>query len=414
MTSFILESYTALQPDPKMITIDLLRQIAAQLNGTTVPVAEGLVFGTDVPFEPALTDVLRNSTLFASLICSLLAAGMGIFYKEWLREYTRDLPDDPRELLRTRQYRYVGMQRWRMQEILSGISIFLQLGVAFFILAVVLFAWPLHPIVRLVLNVFVIIWVVFWIGTAFCPLVSADCPFRSPLSRAIFGAISFARYVWRKGRAWVVGDAPGATILLPHTLEAQERGEVRRAGNDLDEGALEHLYNSHWGDAWLANLDPCVLDLDAEVALRLIRNVVSPRCGAASFEDVLKDPEGAVDPEVTRLVKLWKRIERGRRQSPPPRNTPSSGTRVVDNNPARRPAFDRDQTLVSGRENQDDQWSDGGCGTSSTAADAQSITSESTISDIQPAGIPMATFRKDGDIAVHIHAITPERGECMC
>lgn len=414
MTSFILESYTALQPDPKMITINLLRQIAAQLNGTTLPVAEGLAFGSDVPFEPAPADVLRNSTLFASLICSLLAAGMGIFYKEWLREYTRDLPDDPRELLRTRQFRYLGMQKWRMQAILSGISIFLQLGVAFFILAVVLFAWPLHPIVRLVLNVFVIIWVVFWIGTAFCPLVSANCPFRSPLSRAIFGAISFTRYVWHKGRAWVVGDAPSAAISLPHTLEAEEQDEVKREGNDLDEGALAHLYNSHWGDAWLANLDPCVLDLDADVARRLIRNAVSPRCGEASFEDVLKNPAGAVDPEVTRLAKLWQRIVQRRCQSPPPGNTPSTGTRVVVNHPLRRPAFDRDQTLVSGREKQGDQSSDGGCETSFAAADAQSITSESTISDIQPAGIPMATFRKDEDITVHIHAITPERGECMC
>lgn len=397
-----------------MITIDLLRQIAAQLNGTTPSATEGLVFGSGVPFEPALTDVLRNSTLFASLICSLLAAGMGIFYKEWLREYTRDLPDDPRELLRTRQFRYLGMQRWRMQEILSGISIFLQLGVAFFILAVVLFAWPLHPVVRLVLNVFVIIWVVFWIGTAFCPLVSADCPFRSPLSRAIFGAISFTRYIWRKGRAWLAGNALSATIPLPHTLEAQEQGEVRREGNDLDEGALAHLYNSHWGDAWLANLDPCVLDLDADVARRLIRNVASPRCGEVSFEDVLKDPARAVDAGVTRLARLWKRIGERRCQSPPPGNTPSTGTRVVNNHPALRPALDRDQTLVSGRENQDDQSSDDGCGTSFTAADAQSITSESTISDIQPAGIPMATFRKDEDITVHIHAVTPERGEFMC
>lgn len=395
-----------------MITIDLLRQIAAQLNGTTPSVTEGLVFASDAPFEPALTDVLRNSTLFASLICSLLAAGMGIFYKEWLREYTRDLPYDPHELLRTRQFRYLGMQRWRMQEILSGISIFLQLGVAFFILAVVLFAWPLHPIVRLVLNVFVIIWVVFWIGTAFCPLVSADCPFRSPLSRAIFGVISFARYVWRKGRAWVVGDAPSATIPPPHTLEAQEQGEVRRAGNDLDEGALEHLYNSHWGDAWLANLDPCVLELDTEVALRLIRNVTSPRCGAASFEDVLKDPTATVDPEVKRLANLWKRIERGRCQSPPPGNIPSTGTRVVVNHPPRRPAFDRDQTLVSGRENHDCHFSDDEYGISSTAAETQSITS--TISDAQPAGIPMATFRKDEDVTVHIHAVTPGRGDCMC
>ncbi len=360
------------------------------------------MFGSDAPFEPAFTDVLRNSTLFASLICSLLAAGMGIFYKEWLREYTRGLPDDPRELMRTRHFRYVGMQKWRMQEILSGISIFLQLGVAFFILAVVLFAWPLHPIVRLVLNVFVIIWVLFWIGTAFCPLVSADCPFRSPLSRAIFGAVSLLKYVMRTGRSWVVGRASNAEISLPHTLEAQEKGEVVRCGDDLDKGALTHLYNSYWGDAWLETLDPCVKDLDADVATQLIREIVALRFGATPVEDVMNDPVLARDPGVMRLAGLWKLIaEKHRARSPT--NSPAPGPGHLggreSHTPTQQPPA-HGKGLVPAPEQVDQATTptDDGYEPSFSKEDMQYTTSAD--SDLNTLGIPMSTLPKDNGVLV--------------
>ncbi|KAI0829130.1 hypothetical protein BC628DRAFT_1201194 [Trametes gibbosa] len=306
ITSFIIESYTTLQPDPRIITINLLRQIAAHLDEASHSTSFNLP--NDAPFEPALADVVRNAALFASLICTLLAAGMGIFYKEWLREYTRGTPTDPRELTRVRQHRYLGMLTWRMQEILSAISIFLQLGVAFFIISVILFAWPLHPIVRLVLNIFAIVWIVFWIGTAFCPLFSDRCPFRSPLSRTIFTAMSIAKWLLRK--AGVLKGTPEEDVML-QTLETQERISVNRHGRILDSGALYYLYTEHWGDPHLAALDLCIEDLPKAEAQQLILDIASPRCPSNTpFKEVIAGKAQLEDADVMRLAKLWDRFEK--------------------------------------------------------------------------------------------------------
>ncbi|KAH9854518.1 hypothetical protein C2E23DRAFT_76602 [Lenzites betulinus] len=347
VTSFILQSYTVLLPDPQMITIDLLRQIVAHLDGNNLQAV--LATSNTAPFEPALADVVLNAALFASLICSLLAAGMGIFYKEWLREYNRGTPTNPRELMRVRQHRYLGMRTWRMQEILSTISIFLQFGVGFFIISVVLFAWSLHPIVRLVLNVFAIIWVVFWIGTAFCPLVSNNCPFRSPLSRTIFTATYFAKWLLRRAglrsasSEHITEDGP-----MLRTLEHQEQITVDARGSILDTGALYYLYTDHWGDPHLAALDACIEDLPKTEALHLVGVIIACRCPSnTSPEKLLAGTEQVEDADVMRLVNLWRRLKEQGDMPPSVTMPPRRGPGFVRPPPTRRPPMHgRDTTLV--------------------------------------------------------------------
>lgn len=324
MTSFIIESYKTLQPDPQITTVDLLRQLVAQNNGTIMPAVD--VLASDTPFKPAFSDVLQNSALFASLICSLLAAAMGILYKEWLREYAHGLPDDPREFLRVRQFRHIGMQRWRMRKILLGIAILLQLGVAFFIFAVVLFVWPLHPFVRLVVNALVAAWLGFWIGTASCPLLAANCPYKSPISHFVFGIVSLARRMGGRRMPW----ATWSSKLGPKkTLETQEQDRVAELVSDLDRDALKHLFNSNWGDAWLENLDPCVEDLDTDVALKLICELVALRCAPVPLQLVLEGCVRVADPGVMHLAGLWRRIQGlGRRPGMMSTEMPSSATLV--------------------------------------------------------------------------------------
>ncbi|KAI0640337.1 hypothetical protein C8Q77DRAFT_1153197 [Trametes polyzona] len=250
ITSFIIQSSMALKPDSQMLAVVLLNEIVAGLHGATLPSID--ISTHFAPFKPALSDVLQNSALLASLICSLLAAGMGIFYKEWLREYVRGMPTNPRMRVRVREHRHQGLLKWRMQAIISGISLFLQLGVALFIAAIVLFAWPLHPVVRLTLGIFVVIWVAFWIGTAFCPLITNNCPFRSPLSRLIY-LVSTAG--WNSGRIALhrLFSLKQKPHLLPVTLEAQEMEEVSRRAGYLEASALRYAYEARRDDPLLAN-----------------------------------------------------------------------------------------------------------------------------------------------------------------
>lgn len=293
-----------------MITVHLLRQILAQLDaGTAAPDAAASAV---MPFQPSTADVVKNALLIASLICTLISGGVGIFYKQWLREFARGgVPSDPRERASVRQLRYLGLHEWRMQTIISGVSVFLQLGVAFFILALVLFAASLHSVVSLVLNVFVVIWVAFWLGTAVCPLVSIGCPYRSSLSRLIFSAVSSSRRVLSQTIRLMRGPSStsGEPENKPNTMELQEVDEVQKCRAELETRALQYLFARHWGDAWLADLEPCIAELPRAVALKFILDVVEARCGpACAAVDVCEGRVRVKDPGVVRLARTWRRI----------------------------------------------------------------------------------------------------------
>ncbi|KAI0652777.1 hypothetical protein C8Q79DRAFT_923124 [Trametes meyenii] len=252
ITAFILETYKNLSPDPSVLTLDVLLQILAHIDENSTQVVSSSKPYHPPPFHPALSDILQNAFLFASLICSLLAAGMGIFYKEWTREYTLDLPKDAHECARVRQYRHEGMKRWNMRTVISAISIFLQLGVAFFIGAIVLFVWTLHPVLRLVIAIFVSMWSAFWFGTAFISVGYGNAPFKAPLSRAIYAVGGFiVRAVRLITRPWSKPKSgPTDAIKAPviPTFEWREMRDIQRRGPDLDMAALSYAYSTR-GDS---------------------------------------------------------------------------------------------------------------------------------------------------------------------
>ncbi|KAI0328423.1 hypothetical protein GY45DRAFT_1436169 [Cubamyces sp. BRFM 1775] len=306
VTSFIIESYKNLQVDENAIMIALLRQISGQLDG--VQPLPGSEVGR-APFEPLPSDVLQNSLLFASLICSLLAAGMGIFYKEWIRQYTLRTPTDPRLLIRVRQHRYLGLCTWKLGAIIGGISIFLQLGVAFFIGALLLFVWKLNLILRLVLSTFVTIWTVVWVGTAFCPTFSSNCPFKSPLAYLIFRVLTLGNYLWRLSSHIKAHSRHADTIhstLEDWELDAVEEGKAR-----LDAGALCYLLRTYNGDKRAVYVERCIQGLGDAEALKLFEELIRTHPGlpkGATIQNVVSEKLGEDDPAIQRLIDLQPNI----------------------------------------------------------------------------------------------------------
>ncbi|KAH9884672.1 hypothetical protein C8Q73DRAFT_669763 [Cubamyces lactineus] len=299
VTSFIIESYKNLQVDETTIVIALLRQISAQLEG--VQPLPGNDTGR-VSFEPLPSDILQNSLLFASLICSLLAAGMGIFYKEWIRQYTLRTPLDPQQLMRVRQHRYLGLCTWRLGLIIGGISIFLQLGVGFFIGALLLFVWKLNVILRLVLSTFVTIWTVFWVGTAFCPTFSSNCPFKSPLAYLIFKILSVGSYIPPLSLYTRAHSRHADSIHS--TLEDWELDAVEEGRTRLDAGALCYLLRAYSGDRRALYVERCIQDLSDPGAHELLKELVRTHPGAITIQDVVSGKRGNDDPAIQRFMQL--------------------------------------------------------------------------------------------------------------
>ncbi|KAI0668924.1 hypothetical protein C8Q78DRAFT_993060 [Trametes maxima] len=303
VTAFIVETYTSLQPDPQMLMVNLLAQISAQINGTS----PSAWVNTDASFKPDLSDILLVSLFFASLLCSLVAAGTGILFKEWVREHTLGFPVEPRTLVRARELRHRGLEEWGVSAIACGIAILLQLSVAFFLVGLIIFVWPLNKILFAFLTMLVASWMLFWFVAAVCPSLSASCPYRSPLSHFIFTVIALV--------ARQLGPTFGEDLRFlqdrPKTLEAWERSELNRRGHSLDLDVLGYLYRVHWGNKRLKELDPCLRDLPPKVSLDFIGGLVDTHAPGCSAKDIVADESSGGDEDLRRLARLWMDIWQG-------------------------------------------------------------------------------------------------------
>jgi hypothetical protein len=187
LTAFVVESYQSLQEDYTQTSVDLLRHISYQLATSSFPAAPD-----SSQFQAQRSDARVNVCWFVSLLLSLVVALFGIFLKQWMRTYIKwtDITPD-REAVALRQFRYRGLETWRLGAILALLPTLLQLSVILFLSGLLLFLWNLD---RMVANVMVVLTSIafFFVATVtVLPAVSSSCPYWSPLSEIT--AVTFSR-----------------------------------------------------------------------------------------------------------------------------------------------------------------------------------------------------------------------------
>ncbi|KAI0714503.1 hypothetical protein C8Q76DRAFT_618811, partial [Earliella scabrosa] len=185
VTLFIGNASTSLQPDNAGMTVAALQLISQQLQNSTAPGAILASFTPSAEFEPGLDDVVIASLLASSLLLSLISSGMGLWVKEWLREYSLDLPYTARELVHVREYRHHGLERWHMRHLVASISLLLQIAVALFGIGTTMMTWKLNRVLSWVLTAGLALWTIAVWTAAVIPTVSSQCPFKSPLARLV-------------------------------------------------------------------------------------------------------------------------------------------------------------------------------------------------------------------------------------
>ncbi|KAH9854517.1 hypothetical protein C2E23DRAFT_858630 [Lenzites betulinus] len=277
VTAFIVESYVLLLPDAARSTVDILRTISQQLNGTSATTAT--VAPESLPFTPKIEDVMRNVLLFASLICALISSAMSIFIKSWLRESALDPVNrhSPRDFAYTRQYRHEALINWKMQDIVTTVSMLLQLAVVLFMVGIVLFVWRLGFILRGIVAGLIMFWLALTVVSALCATYFPNCPFNSPFSRAIFktnqllvaaiAPLSHRRH--SKERHHSVG----------YTSQEKEWSDICKHAPSLASHALRYAFNMSWADQQVDTLFPCLEDMDPDAALKLVLDLVRLRLG---------------------------------------------------------------------------------------------------------------------------------------
>ena len=302
ITLFVGQSATSLQPDNAQLTVDILRTISQQLANPQTS-----AIGDIQPFQSATFDIILNSLLNAGLLCSLIASGMSLWVKQWLREYVLDEPPLPRSRARVRLFRYHGLRAWKMRVIVACISILLQLSVQLFSTGVVMLAYKMNvTLAWVLLGLNAAWWAMTW-SSALCPMFSPMSPFKSPLLRAIF----HAAYQFRRVAGERFVFAKELNVGRFRTFEERELHETARDASKLELEALRFANREFWGSERLKVINECFTEVtDKEATLKSIERILRAHYGMtqSEFDSKVEYDLRTEDEGVKQLMRIWCQI----------------------------------------------------------------------------------------------------------
>ncbi|KAF8524854.1 hypothetical protein BU17DRAFT_42447, partial [Hysterangium stoloniferum] len=169
LTAFLIESRKDLQIDPVQ---EILQVIP---NHFTVITSQA--------FEVSKSSLIVNYSWFTSLGLTLFSALCAVLAREWLAKYIHVSPETRSSDACQRLLRVKRAQQWRLESVVTGIPLLIQLAFFLFSAGLVLFTWNISVtlgVLMLFLTIFAI--VLYILGTVF-PLLSPPCLFQTTASR---------------------------------------------------------------------------------------------------------------------------------------------------------------------------------------------------------------------------------------
>ncbi|KAL0956670.1 hypothetical protein HGRIS_002801 [Hohenbuehelia grisea] len=174
LTTFIIEAYHLITPDPADMTNELLNQLIAMRNGSVVPPSTA----------PAVTSRASwvNGLWFASLSCSLSTALLSMLVKQWLQAYVAHESGSTYQRARQRQQRYMNLTAWHVPTIINGLPVLLHASLLLFFIGLILLLWPADLPVTIATWIIIGMVQLFFAISVFMPLLYPGCPYHHPIS----------------------------------------------------------------------------------------------------------------------------------------------------------------------------------------------------------------------------------------
>jgi hypothetical protein len=275
LTSFTVQSYQMLQPDPQDAMVFYMQTILTRLDAPSLATP----LPTIPPFQPGAAPVRVNLVWFAGLVLSLIAGLVGILGKQWLREYTSHQLTAPRDAVHLRQFRYVGLVRWRVGDIIAMLPLLLQASLVLFIIGLLDLLWTVvgNTFVAAFSSAIVALSFIMIITSVILPLLFPECPFKSPLALQIRAAMLILKETVTRGP--FSGSHSHYTGSLSHgwhdvdTTHLQAQDEAGLAL--LEHSALAWGHRTVLADTFQEALTPCVNDLPPHLRVDLVHTLLA-------------------------------------------------------------------------------------------------------------------------------------------
>ena len=174
-------------------------------------------------FSPPEHIVIVNALFYASLGAMILAASIAMLIKSWIREFDRGLRamSLPEQRAKTREFRYLGMERWKLPEMVGILPLLIQISLLLFSIGLVLFLFHIStPSFGVTTTIFGI-GILYYAMTTSISVFVTSSPFHSPLSRTL-------ATVYQRAHAYFCPQYFYFTFPYMDVTPATALGRVRR------------------------------------------------------------------------------------------------------------------------------------------------------------------------------------------
>lgn len=140
-----------------------------------------------------------NPLIFASLMVSLATASAGTLVKQWVQQYLEeDFDSAARHHVCMRQYRYDGLQKWRVPLFVGLLPAMLRVSFILFATGLAIRLYDVDHTAAISFATLGGIWVLLSLLAAVFPLLSDNCPYRSPESLLVLNIGLFISRFFRR------------------------------------------------------------------------------------------------------------------------------------------------------------------------------------------------------------------------
>ncbi|KAH8817895.1 hypothetical protein DL96DRAFT_1560760 [Flagelloscypha sp. PMI_526] len=184
VATFVAQTSQALKPNYAQLNLlvqieqtQLLR-VGGNLTAMATVPQSGITMETSTYTR---ADLWINGLFFTSLSISMSTALLAVLIKQWCQAYTSVTSGSARDKCLTRQFRFDGLMKWKLPEIVGSLPLLLHVGFGVFFAGLSYFVYDLHATLSSIVIIATIAAAVAYCSTVILPAIWLECPYRIPL-----------------------------------------------------------------------------------------------------------------------------------------------------------------------------------------------------------------------------------------
>lgn len=253
VTTFVVQTSQALQKDYSRVSASLLTELVAlqraALTSGNISNIDKSPLTLDGQYSPSQADIWVNGLWFTSLALSLSAALMAGLIKQWIQHYVSSVSGTPKHRTCVRQFRYAGIEKWRLHLIIELLPVLMNTALLLFFAGMVLFLHALKESMAWAIAAIASVAYLAYLCSSLLPLLYPDCPFNTSLSYtltflvAMLGRITRWHSFFRSGLVRIDVDDKYNNNDDDYTQlrGTKESEETRRVSNRLALDAITNI-----------------------------------------------------------------------------------------------------------------------------------------------------------------------------